>query len=645
MLAELFHVSKNLVKSGQEQALVHVDFGEPGLSTKTNLKLLLGQDGTIVELDELAQNDKETLWILKKGNFNFFPTVRMRHPLLSIDPGSPEWAMFKKPSVEILQSELAARRADLVGVNLKAEIAQAKRILKWSHKDYETLEILKAFATRFLTLTDNAKGFAESLASAISVALTRAQNDKVLKSYQALMCGQLQETKNKAPRVACNVQIILDYLPKGALTGVLYTPRIRRVVIECLDNEQSPPSEKTRNRGKTATSIECSFEGKIQPLLSGPFTDWSATPIIGKPFKPFSKFSEARCNFRYGKADVEGFAIGFETAKSLVVAGSFITAPENFGKTWTSIRNGRFEKKKGNKSGLSDVLIAYPSYDWGDIAPVSIIVRQTKDNIPDEDDEDDAPSKPRSFTREAERFCKALKEVVRPEDLQKQFIRLLILRQISQGQVQIAYTDTPSRGHFAAAVEQWVQSGNNLPPRLKVPLPSNRQEVGFQWFKPKPLFPEEAIRVFSHQWIRDGTECFRVQSPPISDVFDVFLRKEGVWQTTARRLLETLVPRIEPLLICAGTLFPRLRSRCDPNAWRNFIAKNADSRPDKGKPNPRYCVAQSISLMGSLLHAINSIPETYMKETAFLLGKLLAMMDELHRCYCVVNGTTLSLRP
>ena len=198
----------------------------------------------------------------------------------------------------------------------------------------------------------------------------------------------------------------------------------------------------------------------------------------------------------------------------------------------------------------------------------------------------------------------------------------------------MAYSAMPTCGHFAAAVKHWVASEKNLPPRLTVPLPSKKAEKGFGWFAPNLLFPDDAIHVFSHQWMRGGTESSRLQTPPVSAILDVFLQREGVWQDAARQLLETLLPRVEPLLIGAGTILHRL-DREDASAWRDFAPKTGAGQPDKSKPDPRYYLAKSLSLIGTLLHSLNSTPNHYMKETAYLVGKLLAAMDELHKCYSV----------
>ena len=635
MLSELYHIAKNLNHQGQEKRLVHADFGEPGLSTNVNLRLLFNDAGRIVRLEVLQKVDEACLWTLKKGKKRFFPAVRLKCPLLKLAPNDPAWKEIKKPTSAALRSLLAARGKDIQKMDLRGECAQAKRMKNWKHDDHETAARITAFAGNFLELVAN--DFETTLSEALDGALAHSDDEKALKTLQALLCGTLKEPKNKPPKVDFKVQVIFDYLPMGEIIGGLYNTKVQRVVLECLNAEKAPLPIKGKSTESEGGLRNCAFEGRPMALLQGPYPDWSAKPVIGNVFKPFSKFAQAPCNFRYHAAESDGFAIGSDTAKELVAAGCTITSPEARNKTWRSLLNGKFDMRNGKKTEARDVLIAYPSFNWKELVPVSIFGRpdsEKKSSDESNDDEAAIPAPSQVFSQVAETFVNALTSVVSKSDLERKYIRLLVLRAISPGQVQLAYSATPTCGHFAAAVQHWVASEKNLPPMLTVPLPSKKAESGFGWFAPNLLFPDDAIHVFSHQWMRGGTESSRLQAPSVSAILDVFLQREGVWQDTARQLLEMLLPRVEPLLIGAGNILHRL-DRKKPSAWRDFAPKTEAGQPDKRKPDPRYYLAKSLSLIGTLLHALNSTPNHYMKETAYLVGKLLAAMDELHKCYCV----------
>lgn len=639
MLSELYHIAKNLSHQGQEKRLVHADFGDPGLSTNVNLRLLLSEHGQIVRLEVLPATESVCLWTLKKGNFKFFPAVRMPNPLLGVPTDDPVWQALKKPTAEVLRALLVSWKDKVQPMKLPSEREQATRMIKWTHNDQEAFSRIQDFAGRFLELTKDAEVFANTLATALEATLLSTTDEKQLKPLQSLLCGVFKEPKNKPPEVEFKVQVIFDYLPKHEVAGCLYNPRARQVVLECLNAETADTPKKGKDHEIAEPARDCAFEGKSMALLDGPYPDWSAQPVIGKAFKPFSKFSDAPCNYRYHVADSDGFAIGSDTAKELVAAGCTITSPESRNKTWRSLRNGKFDMRNGKKIETRDVLIAYPSFDWEELIPVSIFGRpdtERKSSEESDDDEAAAPAPSQVFTQVAETFVKALTDVVSATDLERKYIRLLVLRAISPGQVQLAYSATPTCGHFATAVQHWVASEKNLPSRLAVPLPSKKAEGGFGWFAPNLLFPDDAIHVFSHQWMRDGTESSRLQAPPVAAILDVFLQREGVWRDTARQLLETLLPRVEPLLIGAGNILHRT-DRQNSSAWRDFAPKTESGQPDKRKPDPRYYLAKSLSLIGTLLYALNSTPNHYMKETAYLIGKLLAAMDELHKCYCIAE--------
>lgn len=637
MLSELYNIAKNLSHQGQEKRLVHADFGEPGLSTNVNLRLLLSQEGKIVRLEVLQAIDAVSLWTLKKGNFKFFPAVRMPNPLLALAADDLEWKALKKSTAASLRSLFFDRKDNVQPMDVAPERDQASRMMKWQHDDRDSIAQIQAFAARFLELTEDAKKFATELANALETALINNTDEKLVKPLQALLVGVLKEPKNKPPEVESKVQIIFDFLPNNEIVGCLYTLRARQVVLECLNAEMPTAPKKRKKQEVEESAADCSFEMRAMPLLDGPYPDWSAQPVIGKAFKPFSKFSDAPCNYRYHVADSGGFIIGSDTAKELVAAGCTITSPESRNKTWRSLRNGKFDMRNGKKIETRDVLIAYPTFDWKELVPVSIFGRpdhEKKSNEGQDDDEVVSPVPTQVFSQVAEIFVKALSDVVPKPDLERKYIRLLVLRAISPGQVQLAYSATPSCGHFAAAIQHWVASEKNLPPRLTVPLPSKHAISGFGWFAPNLLFPDDAIHVFSHQWMRGGTESSRLQAPSVSAILDVFLQREGVWQDTAKELLETLLPRVEPLLIGAGNILHRI-DRQNLSAWRDFAPKTESGQPDKRKPDPRYYLTKSLSLIGTLLHALDSTPNHYMKETAYLVGKLLAAMDELHKCYCV----------
>jgi len=273
-------------------------------------------------------------------------------------------------------------------------------------------------------------------------------------------------------------------------------------------------------------------------------------------------------------------------------------------------------------------LIAYPSFSADELSVVNLVSGQR-----DELDEDNGSA--------LKRFADAAQPVIRTIDARiaesdvVDYLTLLLIRQISPGQIQLAYSAMPTIHEFGSAIRAWEMSEKNLPSDICVPLPSKTATSGIRLLKPSLLFPEEVSRALSHQWIRDGTQSTRVEGPPVGMVLDLFLRKQGVAQESAERLLELTIARSEALLIGAGHVLHReVLDVSEPwKLWKKFIAK---AQSGKDKRYPDYALAQTISLIGSLLYAMNSTVKNYMNESSYIVGKLLAMMDELHKCYCVV---------
>lgn len=646
MLSELYHLSKNIAKGQGKGNLVHADFGEPGLSGRTNFKLTIGPNGTVVNFGPLESIDTKgdnylALWTLKKGNFKFFPAVRVGTPLISLDTSDQFWEKLKKsPKASVI--ELLSGERNVYPLRLSGERDQAKRILKWEdHEDNETLDLLREFSKSFLELASDEMKFASVLLEYVEDLVSKVNDDKSAKRFQELVCGSLKESKGKLPKIECKVQIIIDYRPKGALGGCLYTPRFQHFALENLNSEK-PPAKRKTNKKDISLPLMCAFEWESKSaltLLDSPYPDWSIKPIIGKAFKPFSKFSDAPCNSRYGYADTCGFPIGVETAKRIIGFATGITTEDLRGITWQGIRNGKFDTRGGKKVETFDALVAYPSFKWDKLKPVSIFT-QPKRPQEHSDDPDDATNNslnesiPIAFKQIAEQYILSLKEKIQKEERNKNYIYLLLLRAISPGQVQLAYSASPTCVEFDAALDFWIKSESYLPKRLLIPLPSKKAKSGLGWYRPRLLFPDEAIHVFTHQWKRGGIDSNRIQAPSVGDLFNVFLRREGVWEQSACELLDALLPRVEPLLIAAGQRI-HLTDTTNLAEWHDFAPKNAQGKLDKTKPDPRYFLTKALSLTGTLLHAVNhQKSKTYMKETAYQLGCLLAAMDQLHKCYC-----------
>jgi hypothetical protein len=623
MLIELFQIALNLAGQGIEAGLVHEDFGMPGLTSLPTLKAVLNEGGEIVRLLPVTKDEAPGLWTLKNGKKRFFPAVRLQ----LVPPLPIQAELLAKKSMDIQEvKELLELAKYMSARNFESDITDSdtksrSRIRNWQHnEDVETLAHIQDFAKAFDKFCESPEAAALNLLKGVEDSLKFPQDDKTLATFANLLAGKCFAGKRKEGED--RIQLCFDFKPGNDFAFSLYSPRVIRVVLECLAMETTNPAKK-KKIVNSMTEI-CAFTGLNAEPLNTPFPEWSAPPIINKSLPPFAKFSEASCNFRYRRAGSDAFPIGLKTARTLVAALKAITDKPQ-GNNWRALRNGKFDKQRERQ----DVLIAYPTMPLEDLPLVNLFAKTEgvqEDGI-------------KTFQDQARPIIQALSKIV-PSNQIPDYIIVLLIRQISNGQIQLAFSANPSRTEFVSAVDAWSESANNLPFNLRVPLVMRakadqaleksatlkRTNKTVRWVKPKLLFPEEISRLLSHQWIRSGAETSSVEAPAVGQILDLFLRKSGVWQDIAANLLEVTLARTGVLLTRAGHVL----HRDDPVTlvmWTEFSLKS--------KAWPDYSLSQTLSLIGSLLYAMNSNVKNYVEESAYQVGRLLAMMDELHKCYCL----------
>jgi hypothetical protein len=629
MLAELLHLTRNLEAQGIPLVSVHKDFGKPGLSGNTNLKAVLDPQGRITRLALLSPEEQPGLWTLKHGKKNFFPAVRLPACPLSLGIDDERWSPIQKARIEALRLLVGqSGRPPIQSVDLRSLWSkQAARILNWTAISAEPLiDTLRAFALAFDRFSTSAENVSNELLRAVEEALKHAAEAEFVQALGTLLVGERKQAKGKQATIEYKIQLFLDFAPLGDLGFSLYSPRVRQVVLDCLNREG--PTDSSQSAFMDGHRVRCAMSGQmlsIADVLDEPFPEWSVAPTISRPTAPFSKFSAAPCNFRYARADSQAIPIGTNTANRLV-AGLQTFTNRFKDSAWRAIRNGQLEERGNKKTEGRDVLIAYPSCTLEELAAVDLFAPKHYLQTPQEEH-----LAIKNFKDAAEPICLAFVAAVERESIDP-CLTILLIRQVSTGQIQLAYSSTPTLNQFVSAVQDWIVSGGNLPMGLLIPLPSKKSATGFSWMPPALLFPEQIARLLSHQWIRGGAESARVAAPPVGMVLDLFLRKPGVWQGVAEQLLGITLTRTNALLVNAGHLLHK-DNRRSLVEWRKFVNSAKSTRDPR---SPDYALAQTLSLIGSLLFAMNSTANTYMNESAYLVGKLLAMMDELHKCYCEV---------
>ena len=445
MLIELFQIARNLAGQGIETGLVHKDFGIPGLTTLPTLKVVLNEDGEIIRILPITKDEEPGLWTLQSGNFKFFPAVRLR--LIPALPVPVE--LLEKKSVSLqdvialqeLSQHSSVRKIDseMVGRDNK----NRQRIRDWQSNDEgEILTQIKMFSTAFDRFCESPETAALNLLKGVENSLKSPQDDKTLAIFANLLAGKCFAGKRKEGED--RIQLCFDFRPRNDLAFTLYSSRVRQVVLECLGGEKIQ-TKKVKNSG-FVTRV-CALTDQPIEMAVTLFPKWSASGVVHTALPPFSKNKDAPCNFRYHRGGTDSFVVEQEAATKLVAGLKSITDMPQ-GSNWRALRNGKFDGKNEQK----DVLIAYPTMFFEDLPLVNLFANA---NELQEDGIKEFQDLSRSVI---EAFSKIAPSTTIPD-----YIVILLIREISSGQVQLAYSASPSRTEFIEAIEAWNKSARNLP--------------------------------------------------------------------------------------------------------------------------------------------------------------------------------------
>jgi hypothetical protein len=648
MLAELFTLKQSLEAAGQGIGLTHRDFqSPPGLSSYKTLIAKINDAGNITNLRMPLEDELTGLWTLKKGNFKFFPAVRLENPIFPLDiTDHRREQLFSKAAsrtldlagwlsqVKELEREFEAKANAQNFISLGKE--QGGRILKWEHEGSKQLTKLKSFVVAFDAFSKSPTDSAIKLLNAVlEHGQTNASKD-LLNVCSNLLVGQKKEKKGKPSEIEFKLQIIFDYEDPNSIAFTLHDKEMHQTVLRGLTSE----SGSTADNHTSHTSEYCAFQSNDSNLLTEPFGGFAARPVINKEQAPYSKKGGSQgvpCNDRYHRAEAEGFPIGLEISRTLVGAIKGVTGPENSDKTWRTLKNGKIEEKNGKKKESYDILVAFPDFELSDeSAPVApfgkrfVTSDEEEELTPEELEAKSAARRKAGYQQVTEPVCLAFEEKLK--HLPQAKISILLIRQISPGQIQLAYGSRISIRHFLNAVRRWQATEGNLPASLKIPVPFKGAD-GLRSLAPSLLFPEEIGTLLTHQWVRDGSQSARLNAPPVGTILDLFLHRlePSMEKSSVRNLLESLLLRSQALLIHGGVLL-----RQDPTGSAGVMQKF--TAPKGNSNDPKWALLRTVSLIGTFLSLLDSPATTYMKEPAYLTGYLLACADELHIQYHNANS-------
>lgn len=629
MLNESYVLLQALKKASIELPSYQQGVVTPGKGTGPCLRVRLRQDSSVSSIEALADEEWSGLWTLMDGNQNSLPVIRLNVPLLQIPLEDAWWISmgykinqkrerisevdklnalraaldkpdyiqyFTKPSGDESHKKTPAEKTSDLWTRVRDKAKKLSDSLSYSND----LENVQSVFERFGKLPEM-QDFAAHLRSVINAQLE--SHSLPIDIIETLLVGNLNGKGEKWEISKSKVQLAFDI--DGSYT--IYLKKTRKAMESAIKEQV----ERVRVKKTIDKSIVRCAYGSDGPLQEDAFPN-PPLPIVGEKGMPLvSMFSAAPANSRYALTDSSIVPVGQELATQMARALLWATSEDRKGKTWRGVASGTFNNSREQR----DLFVAYvdgkPQIDVG----VADFFGTDQDSLE------------KQFEVDSKSVCDALNAIL--QEFRSSQLRVFALRQVSPGQVQVVLSRTLNPIQIITGAKHWNEGASNVPP-IYIPLPKEKDKAPEDRY-PKSPYPDQIVRLLSRQWIREGAKKDKqepftpIDGPSLGSVIDLLVREPEKYTIVACDLLRRSLIQVGPLL--SGLV----------GAIRTKKKERYDQYPLK----TRYSFLVACSTIGLMLYVLNSRKEDYMENSAFAVGKMLALADDIHRSYCEVvrNGS------
>lgn len=316
-------------------------------------------------------------------------------------------------------------------------------------------------------------------------------------------------------------------------------------------------------------------------------------------------FHEQRCQYRYGKINDESYPIAKENRATAQSSFEWLAKAENQGSTW-------------EKVDQNEIIFVYPSVFpeipqkfVGIFAPQQIVSQQN-------DKDDEKPEK--RFKNIAEKIAKSLKGLS-PEKKPKN-IQVFAIRKMDKARSKVVFNRNCSPEWLFHAAEEWERGCSNLPdldirafPAKKPGEISSDKQIPERISQVTP-FPLQIPPVVNSVWKQNGEPAQGKSGVKRMQYYQgMELLLDPVEKSAAQYYLQVLLTHSSGLIQYTG------------NQQHRGLAASSRQAHDIGF---------LMSALGLLLYKCAYVKGGYMENTAYLVGQILKISDELHALYCKV---------
>ena len=295
-----------------------------------------------------------------------------------------------------------------------------------------------------------------------------------------------------------------------------------------------------------------------------------------------SMFREQGCQYRYRKADDHSFPINKTNRDTLKTSLEWIVKPDNENVTWRKI----------DKDAM---LFAYPNRIPKIPPKFTALFGSTKNH----------EGITNRFEKVAEDFNKTLNGL---ETNQKpEYIHVFALQQMSPAlskRARVVFSRDLTSSGLIRAADEWQHGCLNLPPIARI--------------EPITPFPLNISKIANKVWKRDGTRADGKSEVKLIRYYQgmELLLDEPV-PSQILRITRGVTANSLGLVLFVGNNLPR-----GGNAVKSMIKAE---------------IGDLFPLLGLLLYKSGITKEDYMQDTAYSIGQLLKISDELHALYCEIK--------
>jgi hypothetical protein len=600
MLSELYTLNESLIRCGNDPEESH-----PWITyhkKEDGFVIGLDEDGKAKRIEFLSKQRMAEVWKVVPNNQHSFPVLNIKVPVWKPLKSLEDIRAFlkgKKGKERIEQVKTICDASDLYPHGKEQNLNQYLQKLNNRFSDFpKELDVIIRpvldadcivldLLNRVQKIRNQSERFLRQLSELAINAILEGQLDS-WELVERLLLGKWDEKENTYK--SFDIPIVLDVDNYSDFSFRIFDGLIKKQVNNALFQHKEVGGDLG----------VCALSGVGGELENDKFPQ-PKLPILG-PSYLYSMNQDAKCHTRYGRISVASYPVNKELAVKLQNSLLFITSTEREGKTWCSV--------PGNSRKERDLLIVY--LEKMPVNEIDFGFLGEQDNMEGE------------FEASAMQVCEALRgnPVISPDDE----LRIFVLKSVDKARRQVLFNSVFSISKIIKGNELWLKGSANHPLfSLTIPLKKGGQARALPPFCPSP---SDVMRLFHFQWIRDGQEKSEVHGCRLSDVYDLMFADSEPSKRLCIKFLKLILRQLHQLLIGIGGAI-----------HLGQIDHISQYSLDKYSIESKKATLVTVSLIAILLYKLGFKKEDYMNELAFQIGRILSLVDTLHREYSkVVRG-------